>query len=143
MFINQNKYRPLIYFISLFYVNFFFLSPYFHHHHEEEDATTIEVLTFHSHIINQHEEEHHDDDQDHHVQDDSNHDHFIKLNSSHFLSLVKSIDLSSKSNLYFINRYPYLSEVNDVGQLIVIYFPSKLQRDKYVYTESNLPPPLA
>ena len=142
MSINKTKYRPAIYFISICYLNFFFLFPFFHHHHSESEYSYEENEMVHSHLFNDVDDGEHPNESYHHYEDEIHHYHLSK--NKNIFSNPTSREFQSLLNiqLYLILNNSVIDlEISAIGTPSFDGF-FKHQWDKYVLSAANISPPL-
>ncbi|MDA3860634.1 MAG: hypothetical protein PF445_05360 [Melioribacteraceae bacterium] len=135
------KYRPLVYTISLFYLSFFLFSPFFHHHHGYAEYNQENVTKSHSNLL----DNVHDDDlfcTTHCSLGETNHNH-IQIVSTVFTSQSRTFQINHVYAFYSIQFYsPDISEIVSTRNLI--NNPTVLsQWEKSINTATNVSPPIA
>ena len=140
MIINLKKYRHSIYFLLVIYVNSFFFSPYIHHHHDAQSFD--EVVILHSHIFDSHEEDHDHSEEENHLEKDSSHEHLAYNTAFKFIRIAKTLSNILSYETYSIVDYQSKTPTCESETRIVTDLPSKLHWERYIYTASNLSPPL-
>ena len=136
------KYRRLILLLLPFYINLFFLPLFIHYHHSEANSIQPETATIHLHTINGHEENHHHGESGQHLDDCTDHEHDIQLDSNQFLSITKSFQFNNNLPVQSFNYYPPKTSVRKLRQRAASDLPSKLLWEKYVHNAANTSPPL-
>ncbi|MCF6269978.1 MAG: hypothetical protein L3J41_09715 [Melioribacteraceae bacterium] len=150
MYKNRKKYRTIIYLLSLFYVNLFFLSPHVHHHHSDNEdlhSHPHSVSGEKSEIIHTHlfydSDNLHSKESDNHYHNEENHSSYL-FQANYVSSLKAFRDLLPSLNIDFYSIVEYSIKEREIS---VIDTPtisgfSKLQWNKYVQSATNLSPPL-
>lgn len=136
----KKKYRSIIYLLSLFYANFFFLSPFIHHHHSDVDISQKQSNLSHSHFFN---ENPHSEESDSHFEDENLHSHFIQNN--YIYNSNRSKDIQSSLIINFNSNLDYSKidlEISALNKYPLDCF-SESQWDKYVHSATNVSPPLS
>jgi hypothetical protein len=140
MNVNFKKYRPFIYLLWMFYINFFLFAPYTHPHHDllslDED-----IVILHSHIFAGHEEDHNPEKPPQHLDENSNHQHLTYTSTFQFTRIAKTLRNILSDETYSIINYQYKALAFESEKRIVVDLPSKLHWERYVYSASNLSPP--
>jgi len=142
MLYSKIKYRPVISIISLFYVNFFFLSPFFHHHNSALENLGEKNDLIHSYLFNEPGYNTHSEHSEHHFEDD-NHCTDVIQNSIFFVLIKNRIQ-----RLVPVAKYTSISEYlileQDSSEKITYTYDdfSQVQLDKFVNSATNISPPL-
>ncbi len=139
---NKNKYRPIIFLLSLFYLNFFFLSPYFHHHHSESESLQKKRETVHTHLFSDLDHSSHTEETDHHLDDKNHHSHLFQ---NYLVNITApSRELESALNRVFYLTIEYSIQCNGVSSINTHFNEpfSQLQWEKCVHSATNISPPL-
>ena len=136
----RKKYRSIIYLFSLFYANFFFLSPFFHYHNSDTNVSHGQSNVIHSHFFNDNP---HTEDSDTHFEDENHHSHFSQ--SNYIYSSTKYRDIQSPVIIEFRTTLDYSNielEISSIDKHPLDH-DSQSQWEKYVQSATNVSPPLS
>ena len=137
---HRKKYRSIIYLLSLFYANFFFLSPFFHYHNSDTNISHGQNNIIHSHFFNDNP---HTEDSDTHFEDENHHSHFSQNN--YIYSSANSREIQSSVIIDFYTTLDYSKielEISAIDKHPLVSY-SKAQWEKYVHSATNISPPLS
>lgn len=135
------KYRAIIYLLSLFYVNFFFLAQYFHHHHSESETSQEKSEIIHSHLFTDFNSPYSEESHSHYG-DENHHSHLNQNNYVNSLKPSRNLHPDLDIDFYSILEYSIIDRENFTMDMPTIDGVSKLQLDKYVHSATNISPPL-
>jgi hypothetical protein len=139
----RKKYRLFSYAISLLFVNFVLFAPFFHHHHADDAVDRVEKTVTHSHLLNHNSDTHNSEDTKHSSFDETNHHHFIQLNSSFNINPSRGLQLNHIQNFYTNQSYYQEISEKETRRKTTANPESQLQWEKYVHCATNVSPPLA
>lgn len=138
MIVNLKKYRHSIYFLIGIYLNSFFILSYFHYH--DVQSFDEEVVILHSHIFDGHEDGH--GEEENHFENDSIYEHLTSNTAFKFIRIGKTLRNILSYETYSIVDYQSKTLIGESEKRIVTDFPLIPYWERYVYTASNLSPPL-
>jgi len=141
MYNHRSKYRPIIYLISLFYVNFFFLSPFFYHHHSESENFKENSEITHLHLFGGFGGGAHSEDSDYHFEDENHHSRLVQDTCSYSTTPTRISRLILQINVYSSLVYSTVDpETFEIYKSTSEDF-SQIQWDKRVHSATNVSPP--
>lgn len=135
----RKKYRSIIYLLSLFYANFFFLSPFFHYHNSDTNISHGQSNVIHSHFF---KDNLHTEESNSHFEDENHHSHFSQNNYIYSSTISRDIQSSVIIDFYTTLDYSKIElEISAIDKYPLYHF-SESQWEKYVQSATNVSPPL-
>lgn len=142
MSIIKIKYRPVIYIISLFYLNFFLLFPFFHSHHSESEFSNEKSTLIHSHLFSNVDKSGHPEETNHHFEDENHHIHLIQNKSIYSITPTRDFLFSLNIDFYTTSANSKIDRQLSAIATPTIQGFSKDRWIKYVHSATNVSPPL-
>ncbi len=139
----NNKYKIPFLFVTIVYLNFYFLSPLFHLHSKVENDL-IGAENPHLHFVNDHHhhEHEHESHEDHHsLEDFSKHDHLTDIDSIEFQTVKRIVNFTFPQ---LVVEYVSDNNTQNYSKRLVQFLPKiNLKWERYVQSATNVAPPVA